>query len=506
MHPRFGLASSVLALCLSAPAALAITPDEVWANWQALAAAQGSTMTAAGTAKVGTSLEVTGLSVTSAPQPEVTATVTSTIDKITFADQGDGTVKITMSDSYPVEAKFSDAPGQPPVELGLTVQTPGLVMIASGSPAELVYDYTAPTLTATLTSLKLPDGKVADAKAEITATALAGHYVTSTQTGGGARLQSSATLAALALTGSGTDPSGSGDSLSVSLSLADLKTQSDMTFVDPALMQDLAAALKAGFAVTSTASTGAISLTVDATSPQGPAHVATSFTGAGFDLALGPQSVAYGFSLLGAAFDATVPEAPIPVKFGWGEFGLHFGLPIEAGPDPKDASAVVRLVDVTMDETLWSMFDPGQQLKRDPVTLILDLAGKLSWNVDILQPGALDSSPEPANFYALDLKQVLAKAVGTEITATGGLTFDNSDKVTFGGIPAPSGKITVTAKGINALIDTLVAMGLVPEDQVMGARMMLAMFAKPGAGPDELVSELEFKDKAFLVNGQALPF
>ncbi|MEY3533709.1 MAG: hypothetical protein RI979_1733 [Pseudomonadota bacterium] len=33
---------------------------------------------------------------------------------------------------------------------------------------------------------------------------------------------------------------------------------------------------------------------------------------------------------------------------------------------------------------------------------------------------------------------------------------------------------------------------------------MIAMFANPGAGEDELTSVLEFKDKGFFANGQQL--
>ena len=97
-----------------------------------------------------------------------------------------------------------------------------------------------------------------------------------------------------------------------------------------------------------------------------------------------------------------------------------------------------------------------------------------------------------------------AKLAGAEVSGTGAFTFDNTDLVTFGGMPVPTGKLDVKMTGINALLDTLVSMGFIPEDQIMGARMMLAMFAKPGDGPDTLVSTLEFKDKGFFANGKRL--
>lgn len=47
-------------------------------------------------------------------------------------------------------------------------------------------------------------------------------------------------------------------------------------------------------------------------------------------------------------------------------------------------------------------------------------------------------------------------------------------------------------------------MGLIPEDQVMGFRMMADMFTAVGEGTDTLTSTLEFKEKGFFANGQRL--
>ncbi len=48
------------------------------------------------------------------------------------------------------------------------------------------------------------------------------------------------------------------------------------------------------------------------------------------------------------------------------------------------------------------------------------------------------------------------------------------------------------------------AIGLVPEQELMSVRMGLAMMAKPGAGPDELISEVEFRAGSLFVNGQQM--
>ena len=49
------------------------------------------------------------------------------------------------------------------------------------------------------------------------------------------------------------------------------------------------------------------------------------------------------------------------------------------------------------------------------------------------------------------------------------------------------------------------AMGLLPEEQAMGARMMMGLFAVPGDQPDSLKSKVEFtQDGQVLANGQRL--
>jgi hypothetical protein len=97
------------------------------------------------------------------------------------------------------------------------------------------------------------------------------------------------------------------------------------------------------------------------------------------------------------------------------------------------------------------------------------------------------------------------RAAGAEVTGKGAFTFDNTDTTTFPGIPAPTGTLDLRIVGANTLIDKLIQLGFLPEDQAMGARMMMGLFAKPVEGEaDTLTSTLEFKDKGFYANGQRL--
>jgi len=60
----------------------------------------------------------------------------------------------------------------------------------------------------------------------------------------------------------------------------------------------------------------------------------------------------------------------------------------------------------------------------------------------------------------------------------------------------------VTLDGINAVLDALVSIGIVSADDMMSARMGLAMFFRPGANPDQLITDVEFSNGGMLVNGQ----
>ncbi|HEX9857573.1 MAG TPA: DUF2125 domain-containing protein, partial [Paracoccaceae bacterium] len=133
--------------------------------------------------------------------------------------------------------------------------------------------------------------------------------------------------------------------------------------------------------------------------------------------------------------------------------------------------------------------------------------GTAKLNVDIMDGDAMASldGGAPGELNTLDVTALNLKVAGAELTGSGALTFDNSDLVSFDGVPAPTGVIDMKVTGANGLMDKLAQMGLIPEDQLMGARMMLGMFAKVDAtAPDTMTSTLEFKDKGFFANGMQL--
>ncbi|MFN4129622.1 MAG: DUF2125 domain-containing protein, partial [Paracoccaceae bacterium] len=137
---------------------------------------------------------------------------------------------------------------------------------------------------------------------------------------------------------------------------------------------------------------------------------------------------------------------------------------------------------------------------------IIDPKGKVRLTTDLFDEAAMNALGEgaPGEIHALEVTELTVKFAGADLNGTGAMTFDNTDLTTFDGFPAPTGKIDLVIRGGNGLLDKLVAMGVIPQDQAMVTRMMIAMFAKPGEGPDVLNSSLEFRDKGFFANGQRL--
>jgi hypothetical protein len=166
-------------------------------------------------------------------------------------------------------------------------------------------------------------------------------------------------------------------------------------------------------------------------------------------------------------------------------------------------------VEFTLPDQLWSMFDPGAQLPRDPATLLIDLSGKGRLFFDLLDPEQVermeDSETAPGEVESLTLHDLTLDVAGATLTGEGAFTFDQSDTESFGGAPAPEGALDLRLVGGNGLLDKLIAMGLVPQDQATGVRMMMGLFARPGPGEDELVSKIEVtEDGQVLANGQRI--
>ncbi len=231
-------------------------------------------------------------------------------------------------------------------------------------------------------------------------------------------------------------------------------------------------------------------------------------SGSSMHMSLDATKVGYGFSLSDWRMSLMGSDIPLPINFSTAKTGIEFSMPITKSDIPQDFGTSIELVDFAPDDMIWSMLDPTGGLPHDPATIILNLAGKANWLVDILDPAnaeALSGDKPPFELQALSINDLKVAAAGAELTGAGSFVFNNADLDTFDGLPAPDGSVDLKLVGGNGLIDRLISMGLMSEDDAMGMRMMLGLFGRPGEGEDEVLSTIEVRQNGEVyANGQRL--
>ena len=503
MYARLSGASA-LALLLSLQSAGALTPEEAWEAWQTQGLASSPDFKAANTVREGDTLVVTGITTSNAvPEGPV---FSMTMPEVRFRDAGNGTVEVTWPQPMELVAKGLKDTGDKSL-VTVSIAQEQAVMVGTGAADAPSYAITADKVTATVEQVINPEGEVQDVTGDVVMTGVTGSYAFA-QADAGMGYDQSIKVASTVITARGDTPAAK-DAFDVKLTLADLAVNGKSVIIGPELMQagNMAAALAAGFSFDSTVTSGALDLKAEITDSGVPGHVDAVLTGVQGNVAMDKDRFDYGFGMTGGTVNANGFDMPLPMVTGsFAEVAYRFAFPVAKSDTPQDFSALVKLVDLTMAEDLWNPFDPGAALKRDPVTLIVDLKGKGNWLVDVFDPETrLDGPHMPMNLAALDIGQVLTKAAGAQVAATGGLTFDQSDMDSYGGFPAPVGSVNVTLDGINPLLDALVAIGVVSEDDLIGARFAMASVTKPGANPDQLLSEIEFREGGRLfINGMQM--
>lgn len=504
--------TTALAMVLAQAAFADVTPAQVWQDWQDLSASYGQILTPGTVEDQGGVIIISDLAVTY-DQNGVKAL--GTIDELRFADRGDGSVEITLSDTYPMSVTVPpDEPGGNPTTISFLVEQPGLVITAAGDDTETSYDFAGPSVRFSLTGIEGVDAEAVDVTATATLANVAGKYIFAPD-GEKRSLNSSFSADSLTIDVAGSNPdptpstdgsSGGPGSAKISFAMADITGTTNGTILDAAAMADMAAALKAGFATDGSFSAGKTSYDIDITDAAGSTKIVGTGETTSFGFAMNDQRLAYSGSGTGVTTTMTSPDIPFPsVTLTYAEAGFDFLMPVSPSDAPADFALMTRLVDFTISDDVWDLFDPTKQLPRDPATLIIDTEGTATLTANLFDAAAMEAAgtTPPGELNSLDVTELRAKIAGAELTGSGSFTFDNTDLTTYQGMPAPTGKMDLKLVGANTLMDKLVAMGLMPEDQVMGLRMMLSMFAN-ATGEDELSSTLEFKDKGFFANGQRL--
>lgn len=489
---------TALALVLSTPAMADLTAEQALADQLRQLETYGLQAEVTGQSRSGDTLTVEGLTA-EVEAPEGSMSVR--IGGAAFRELGDGTVEITYPDTIPVSISGSTADGED-FEMVFSVVQAGTRTVASGIPEELRYDFVSDRMSVTDMRFLAPEEAVnADFSFDFTMSGLRGFMEI---IGGGTVRDYSADFAIASATGamSGEPDDDSGGSFRMEFAAADLATQYEGSMAPQELMSSMADAIIAGNNTTGTASHGAVTYSIAAEGPEGSFETATAVASGTMDFSMNEKGLDYG----GTARDLTTTiggsTIPLPpLTFRMAETTGRLAMPIVPSEEEQSFALSLNLAGLEIDNMLWSMIDPVGQIPRDPANLVIDLGGEVVVAEDVFAPDfAEEMSGPPGQINSLNINRILLNLAGAELTGDGSFSFKND-----GPMPRPAGSVNLMLKGANGLMDTLVGMGLLPEEQAMGFRMMMGMFAVPGDGPDTLMTTIELQESgAILANGQRI--
>lgn len=497
--------ASTLALVTAAPALADVTAEDVWANMRAPILAMGGQMEAETTRK-DNRLEI-GETVIRFALPMGAGEVSMTVNGMNLAENGDGTVALL----YPSELYASfrvEGPDGFLASAKMTMDASSYSATASGDAGDVSYAYRLGSASFTLGEVRLPEAPEIKLDMSGTMSGMEGTYrviegeiLRLTGEGGMGEMVFDMEMVddlGVATTGRQTMSGGrSGFGMALPTGKLDL--------------MNLAQGLRDGLSIRISGS-GSRLESYSTSTLDGALLVVQNY---GYLTEEVSYSIdASGLTAIGRNSDVWMEvqfadTLPIPVKATAEAVTGRVAMPLNADEVPADFVLKTAVEGVVPDEALWAMIDPGAQLPREPANITLDLSGRIELLMDLLDiNGWMAMGPDAASpvlLHALTLDALNIDLAGVSAQGAGAFTFDNSDHETFDGMPAPEGRLTLDISGANGLIDTLVNMGLLPEEQAMGVRMMMGLFAVPDAGEDMLKSVIEVKpDGQVLANGQRL--
>ncbi|MFN3209751.1 MAG: DUF2125 domain-containing protein [Roseovarius sp.] len=486
-------------------AALAdVTADDVLANMMAPARAFGFDVTAE-PVRDGQDLSVESVVMTYAlPLDGGEARIVT--NGLNLSEQGDGSVRL----SYPAPLTMQVSLSTPDTEeaFAATITYEGFDgrTIATGTPGQVSYEGAYDEARFTLSDVTVPDESGFDMRMDGTMSGSSRYEITE---GDVVKVVLSGVNDRMQFVSEITDPAGavtradqtmtggtSGMEISIPAGQVDLLNLDD--------------ALRAGLMVV--AQTADIRVDSENVSRVEDVEIrqTTGYLMDSNDMTLGAEGLSLAGVYTDFVFEFLMPsDMPLPIS---GEVARSEGritAPLTETDGAVPVSLRMTLEDLSVNDEIWTLFDPEAQLPRDPMTLVLDMAGEAALTrdpLDIMRMMDVDLMTESlGRIENVVLNEFLLQAVGAEVTGEGAFEIDNDDYETFAGMPAPSGSVDLRVTGANGLLDRLVALGLLPEEQAMGTRMMLGMFGQAGEGEDVITSTIEVtEDGQVLANGQRL--
>ncbi len=500
--------TTALLTLMAAPVMADVTAPDVWNGFTAFYQSMGLKIDATQTQE-GNTTTIRDLKI-SGDFPFDMGSISVTTNGLDLVENGDGTVAIKVPDHMPLAAALA-LPNDLFVTANVGYQFTNYAAVASGDPDDITVTYAIEKMVMRLGDIALPDAMASEIEMTMAMENFAG--TTTYKIGDMLLVSQHAKGGEMAVDGSFAmeDPIQGAMKSTFSMLVEGMKTDSNLALpVSGIDLLNLSAHLRDGMSLQVTSKVGS-SATRNRVTSMGETVMDQKTFAQGTDtsLSLASDGLKIDSAYTNYAIDYILQELPFPIRLNFAKAGGSAELPLLKSDAEQDVSYALTFESITMGDELWAMFDPTGELPRDPATLTMDLSGKGRLFMDLLDFEAIQNAFDDGNVFAeptsITINALDFTAIGAKMAASGMFTFDNDDLETFNGIPAPTGTATMHFAGVNAVIDSLIDIGLLDSGDALGARMGLGMFTVIGERKDTLVSEIEITpDGHISANGKRL--
>lgn len=248
----------------------------------------------------------------------------------------------------------------------------------------------------------------------------------------------------------------------------------------------------------------------------GPATGNTGQSGGPFDMTLATtaESSLLEATVRGGRVDVQITagagryaggSGPMQGEVSFDAIGFNFGMPLIMTPDDQPARYAFNFDNLTPSPELLQMAGAGAFV-GDSLSVALDLGADMRLTSEI-GPSWSDSDVPPFDLSRVRLENLLVRVGDSEFTGTGAVTLIGGLLAQIGRpMPDAEGDLTFNLIGGERLLQRVQSLGLVPEDQLFFARMMINGLGRP-VGDDHLQSDVAIRPGGVVtVNGAPLPF
>ncbi|MEM7669163.1 MAG: DUF2125 domain-containing protein [Pseudomonadota bacterium] len=189
--------------------------------------------------------------------------------------------------------------------------------------------------------------------------------------------------------------------------------------------------------------------------------------------------------------DALVQEATVQIEM----FDGIYQVPLSPSDAMRPFEVKFAMIDMTLDEALWSVLDPDGEIDRAPAQLLIDTVGTMRLTKP--QSEMRTGEAPPVAFGNLSVNKLDLSILGAQATARGDVEFIQP-------INLPQGTMTLRLKNALEVMSRLVAAEVLTPDVLLFASLMAQNYLLEDPESGELVGEFEMGPGGITVNGQPL--